>query len=150
RERQSPGEELALNDYNQQIATRLARLAATGCTGALPVTGYSSGSIYLLDGRVIGAESSRTPAAARPDGALLSRAATIAESSIDAALDLLSSRSTCSRFRPSKVPPDTETVSVSVADLLAEVTRRRRLLRQMAGLTADLALVRSRELAADR
>jgi hypothetical protein len=139
-----------LNDYNQQIAARLSRLAATNCTGALPVSGYSSGAIYLLDGRVVGAESSRTPAAADPGGAPLSRAVSIAESAIDAALDLLSSRSTCSRFRPSKIPPDTDTISVSVSGLLAEVTRRRQLLQQMAGFTADLALARNHVLPADR
>jgi hypothetical protein len=155
----------ALNDYNQQIATRLSRLAAIGSTGALPVSGYSSGAIYLLDGRVVGAESSRTPRAAGaaravgpagpggpagPAGADLSRVVMIAESAVDAALDLLSSRSTCSRFRPAKTPPDSKTISVSVADLLTEVTRRRRLLEQMSGITADLALVRIPELRADR
>jgi hypothetical protein len=149
----------ALNDYNQQIATRLSRLAATGSTGALPVSGYSSGAIYLLDGRVVGAESSRTPRAAGPAGAAraagpagadLSRVVMIAESAVDAALDLLSSRSTCSKFRPAKTPPDSKTISVSVADLLTEVTRRRRLLEQMSGITADLALVRIPELRADR
>jgi len=139
-----------LNDYNQQIAARLSRLATTGCTGALPISGYSSGAIYLLNGDVVGAESSRTPAAAGPGGAPLSRAVMIAESTIDAALDLLSSRSTCSRFSPAKIPPDTGTVSVSVSELLAEVTRRRRLLQQMAGVTADLTLVRNPELPCDR
>lgn len=139
-----------MNEYNQQIATRLARLAATGCTGALPISGYSSGAIYLLDGCVVGAESSRTPAAAGPGGAHLSQAVTIAEAAVDAALDLLSSRSTCSRFRPAKVPPDPETVNISVTDLLAEVTRRRRLLQQMAGISADLALLKSKEIPGGR
>jgi hypothetical protein len=134
-----------LNDYNQQIATRLTRLAATGCTGALPVSGYSSGAIYLLDGLVVRAESSRTPGPG-PGGATLSQAVTIAESTIDAALDLLSSRSTCSRFRPAKIAPDAGTMSLSVPGLLAEVTRRRQLLQQMAGVSADLALVRNPEL----
>jgi len=134
-----------LDDYNQQIATRLVRLATTGCTGALPVSGYSSGAIYLLDGLIVRAESSRTPGP-QPGGATLSRAITIAESTIDAALDLLSSRSTCSRFRPAKIAPDTGTMSVSVPGLLAEVTRRRQLLQQMAGVSADLALVRNPEL----
>lgn len=135
-----------MNDYNQQIAARLSRLGAARCTGALPISGYSSGAIYLLDGRVIGAESSRTPVVADPGGTSLTRAVTIAESAIDAALDLLSSRSTCSRFRPTKVRPDTEAISVPVGGLLAEVARRRQLLRQMAGVTADLALARNPEL----
>ena len=140
-----------MNEYNQQIAARLARLATTGSTGALPISGYSSGAIYLLDGCVIGAESSRTPAAgADPAGAHLSQAVAIAEAAVDAVLDLLSSRSTCTRFRPAKVPPDTETIRISVADLLSEVTRRRRLLQQMAGVGADLALVRSPELPGSR
>jgi hypothetical protein len=149
-----------LSEYNQQIAARLARLAATGSTGALPISGYSSGAIYLLDGRVIGAESSRIPAAtglggahpagADPAGAHLSQATAIAEATVDAVLDLLSSRSTCSRFRPARVPADTETIRISVADLLSEVIRRRRLLQQMASISADLALVRSPELPGGR
>lgn len=149
-----------MSEYNQQIAARLARLAATGSTGALPISGYSSGAIYLLDGRVIGAESSRIPAAtglggahpagAHPAGAHLSQAAAIAEAAVDAVLDLLSSRSTCSRFRPARVPADTETIRISVADLLSEVIRRRRLLQQMASISADLALVRSPELPGGR
>lgn len=149
-----------MSEYNQQIAARLARLAATGSTGALPISGYSSGAIYLLDGRVIGAESSRIPAAtglggahpagADPAGAHLSQAAAIAEATVDAVLDLLSSRSTCSRFRPARVPADTETIRISVADLLSEVIRRRRLLQQMASISADLALVRSPELPGGR
>ncbi|HET7015301.1 MAG TPA: hypothetical protein VFI65_15390 [Streptosporangiaceae bacterium] len=139
-----------MNDYNQQIATRLVRLATADCTGALPISGYSSGAIYLLDGHVVGAESSRTPASAAPGGATLSQAATIAESIIDAALDLLSSRSTCSRFRPAKIAPEAGAVSVSVSGLLGEVTRRRRLLQQMAGVSADLALIRNSELPMSR
>ncbi len=145
-----------MNDFNQQIATRLVRLAATGCTGALPISGYSSGAIYLLDGHVVGAESSRTPTASGPagasgaGGASLSRAAMIAESTVDAALDLLSSRSACSRFRPAKIAPEAGTISVSVSGLLAEVTRRRRLLQQMAGVSADLALLRNPELPMSR
>jgi hypothetical protein len=139
-----------VNEYNQQIAARLSRLSATGSTGALPISGYSSGTIYLLDGHVVGAESSRTPTAAGPGGAHLSHAVTVAEAAVDAALDLLSSRSTCSRFRPAKVPPDTETISISVEDLLAEVTRRRRLLQQMTGVGADLALARSPEVPGGR
>jgi Domain of unknown function (DUF4388) len=139
-----------LNEYNQQIAARLSRLSATDCTGALPISGYSSGAIYLLDGRVIGAESSRTPASAVPGGARLSDAVTIAEAAVDAALDLLSSRSTCLRFRPAKLPLDTKSISMSVTDLLAEVTRRRRLLAQMAGLGADHALARSTEIPGGR
>jgi hypothetical protein len=139
-----------LNDYNQQIAARLSRLAATNCTGALPISGYSSGAIYLLDGCVVGAESSRTPTAAGLSGARLTQVVTVAESAIDAALDLLSSRSTCSRFRPAKVRPGAETISISVAELLAEVTRRRRLLQQMIGISADLALTLSPELPGGR
>lgn len=139
-----------MNEYNQQIAARLSRLAATDCTGALPISGYSSGAVYLRDGRVVGAESSRTPTAAGTGGAHLSQAATIAEAVIDAALDLLSSRSTCSRFRPAKAPADSETISISVADLLREVARRRRLLQQMAGISADLALARSPEIPGGR
>jgi hypothetical protein len=74
----------------------------------------------------------------------------VGEATIDAALDLLSSRSTCARFRPAKVPPVGSTLSIPVDDLLAEVMRRRRLLKQMATVTADTAVARTTKLAAQR
>jgi hypothetical protein len=74
----------------------------------------------------------------------------VGESTIDAALDLLSSRSTCARFRPARVPPVGSTLSIAVDDLLAEVMRRRRLLKQMATVTADTAVARTTKLAAQR
>jgi hypothetical protein len=168
-----------VNDYNKHIATRLAKLAAASSTGLLPITGPAAGGVYFKDGRVVYAESSRTPPSAqaqvdlmlapapltrakRPaatatvdgDGTqarpLLAAIAEAGEATIDAALDLLSSRSTCARFRPAKAPPAGRALSISVEDLLAEVMRRRRLLRQLASVAVDAAVARTIKLAAQR
>jgi hypothetical protein len=172
-----------VNDYNKHIATRLAKLAAASSTGLLPITGPVAGGVYFKDGRVIYAESSRTPPSApaqvdlvlapaplaraeRPaamahatatvdgDGTqarpLLAAIAEAGEATIDAALDLLSSRSTCAQFRPAKAPPAGRAVSISVDDLLAEIMRRRRLLMQLESVTADAVVARTTKLAAQR
>jgi hypothetical protein len=168
-----------VNDYNKHIATRLARLAASSSTGLLPITGPAAGGVYFRDGRIVYAESARTLPLAQPpaepalapaplapakrpattatvDGDVsqpppqLAAIVEVGESTIDAALDLLSSRSTCARFRPARVPPVGSTLSIAVDDLLAEVTRRRRLLKQMATVTADTAVARTTKLAAQR
>jgi hypothetical protein len=168
-----------VNDYNKHIATRLAKLAAASSTGLVPITGPAAGGVYFRDGRIVYAESSRTlPPAHAPANTVLAPAPVapgkrtaaaspadgdgtqappqlvaivqVGEATIDAALDLLSSRSTCARFRAAKVPPVGSTLSISVDDLLTEVTRRRRLLKQMASVTADTAVARTTHLAAQR
>ena len=58
-----------MDGYANLIATRLRRLAETGSTGMLPVSGRGDGAVYFLGGRVVYAESSRTPAAT-PRGAV--------------------------------------------------------------------------------
>jgi Domain of unknown function (DUF4388) len=68
----------------------------------------------------------------------------LGEGTVDAALDLLSSRSACSRFRSVKlISARPAPLSISVAELLTEVSRRQRLLTQLAGVTADTAVMRS-------
>jgi hypothetical protein len=76
----------------------------------------------------------------------ISDLASVAEATVDAATDLLSSRSACARFRVDAAPPVSTTLRISVADLLSEVARRRRLLSQLTGITADTAISRNPEL----
>jgi hypothetical protein len=78
----------------------------------LPFSGRSDGSIYFRDGKVAFAESTRTPGPAphdppAPDQPPLDKITailTIAEPTVDAALELLSVQSRFAKFRPSKVP----------------------------------------------
>ena len=164
-----------VDDYNKNIASRLTKLAAAQSTGLVPITGPSSGAIYFEDGAVVYAQSSRIPSphGVRPSWALPPEATgdrapelaptaqvrgigeahrigeghRIGEAIIDAALDLLTSRSACSRFRSAKADRAAPSeFSISVADLLAEVTRRQRLLRQFAGITADTDVSRTTTL----
>jgi hypothetical protein len=138
----------AADSYETLIASRLRRLAATGRTGVLPFTGPGDGAIYLRDGRVVLAESARTPglpAAAQP------APLAVAEPVADAALDLLSSQSSPSRFRSAKVPAAGLADGLSVDGLLAEVGRRQRVLAQLAAIVgADTTVLRGPRAMAGR
>jgi len=135
-------------------ARRLRKIAATRGTGILPFSGRSDGAIYFRDGKVVYAESSRTPGPdthAYPvlaeDMPPLSRIAAIlaiTEPTVDAALELLGARSRYAKFRPSRVPVPGLASDISLEALLAEVARRQRVLGQLAAvLTADTALARN-------
>ncbi len=50
-----------MDGYANLMATRLRKLAGTGSTGVLPVSGPGEGAIFFHEGQVIYAESSRTP-----------------------------------------------------------------------------------------
>ena len=153
-----------MTDYSKSIADRLTKLAAAESSGMVPITGTPAGAIHLRNGAVVYAESSRTPGPAGvppqagappqagvPPQAELDSALGIGESTIDAALDLLSSRSACSRFRAlTMTSAEPAALSISVAELLAEVNRRRRLLTQLAGIMPDSALTRTPVLEAHR
>ena len=160
-----------MNDHNKNIAARLTKLASAASTGSIPIAGPTAGAVYFRDGDITYAESDRTPKSARPAGAWPSRpagawppeplevaadqaqrpasepvigeVAALAEATVDAALDLLSSRSACGRFRTGATAPISTMLRISVADLLAEVTRRRRLLGQLTGITADTTVARN-------
>jgi hypothetical protein len=145
-----------------RVAARLRKIAAGHGTGRLPFTGSNSGAIYLTEGKVAHAESRGTPG---PDRAQLAvpgygdpsqrfgrivaiRAVT--EATVDAVLDLLSSESRLSRFRPARAQPAAAALSIPLDALLAEVARRQRLLRQMSAvLTADTAVVRNPNIPQD-
>ena len=148
------------DDYADLVAGRLRKIAAARGTGVLPFSGRSDGVIYFRDGRVVYAESSRTPGPdthAYPvladDMPPLSRIAAIlaiTEPTVDAALELLCAQSRYAKFRPSRVPVPGLASDVSLEALLAEVTRRQRVLGQLAAvLTADTALARNPHIRPD-
>lgn len=145
---------LGKDGYASPAATRLRRLAAAGSTGILPFTGAGDGAIYVRGGRVVRAESSRTPAAVRPtelatQADRLAAALALAEPTVDAAADLLADDWRPARFRSSAVPADSIADGIAVDALLAEVARRQRITGQLAGvLTPDTTVVRNQHLGA--
>ena len=54
-----------MGGYANLIEARLRKLAATGSTGMLPMSGRGDGAIFFRGGQVVYAESSRTPAPLR-------------------------------------------------------------------------------------
>jgi hypothetical protein len=135
-------------DCDRRATALLSKLAAAGSTGVLPVTAPAAGAIYLKDGAVVCAESVRTPGPATPprNPSGLSAMLATTESSLDAAFEILASDSNYAKFRPLRVPPSGALFTMPVDDLLCEVARRRRLLRQMTGFTADTPLARNPNL----
>lgn len=146
-----------MDGYGNLIVGRLRKLAATGSTGTLPFSGPDDGAIHFHDGQVVYAESARTPGARGDCGppplaalAPLPRLAAIlavTEPTVDAALELMSAECRYARFRPARVPAADPACGIPVDRLLAEVTRRQRLLRQLSAVvTADTAVARNPEL----
>jgi len=162
----------ATDDYESLVAARLRKLAAADSTGMLPFSGAGEGAIYFRDGTVVLARSTRTPgppvsastvsAAAfspapstTPDGVdgadaggtpftRLAAALAVAEPTIDAALDLLSSESRFAKFRSAKTPVNAAVPGIGLEDLLTEVARRQRILHQLAPVvTADTVVARN-------
>ena len=165
----------------EPLVVRLRRLAEAGRTGVLRVSGDDGGAIHLSEGAIVYAESRRTPGPGTLFARLagpgpepgdadtapgtggtgsardLAWAYTVREATFDAALELLSGRPRYGlqqRFRDSEPPTAHGLPGLSLAELLAEVERRRNLVRQMAEspvpLTADTPLVRVPDLAAPR
>ena len=139
--------------YPGAVSARMQKLAAARSTGMLPFSGRCDGAIYFRDGKVVYAESGRTPGPAAlaeaapaglsPLGQLTARLA-VAEPSVDAALELLSSESRCAKFRADRLPHSDLSPSIGVDDLLAEVARRQRFLKQLSAvLTSDTAVARN-------
>ena len=97
------------------VAIRLGKLADSGWTGALYLSGESGGVIHLIEGDVVSADSRRTPdlasrlaqavvSAGQDTVSSLERSWLIREATVDAALELLSAR-TRARFRASGTSP---------------------------------------------
>jgi hypothetical protein len=160
----------AAEDYENLVTARFRKLAATASTGMLPFTGAGDGAIYFRDGTVVLARSTRTPgpsipaglgppaldvAAAGPDGAMaggtpylrLAAALAVAEPTVDATVELLSSESRYAKFRSARTPVSDSAPGLSVEGLLAEVARRQRVLHQLSSVvTADTAVARNPDL----
>ena len=166
----------AVGGYANLIEARLRKLAAEGSTGMLPLSGRGDGAIFFSGGRVVYAESTRTPMPFRREAGLaalglalgdagassagqepaavpsldrLTGLLALAEPTIDAITDLVSSESRYAKFRQSEVPAAAQTSalsiesSLSLESVLAEVERRRQMLRQLApAVTADTAVIR--------
>jgi Domain of unknown function (DUF4388) len=156
--------------YANLIEARLRKLAATASTGMLPMSGHGDGAVFFRGGRVVHAESTRTPTPVRrsaglaalglvptddspaSNGAELVAAPSLdrlvgmlalAEPTIDAITELLSSDSRYAKFRPSDFPPAGQMSPLPIETVLTEVERRRRVLRQLAPVvTADSPVVR--------
>ncbi len=141
------------------LIVRLGKLAESGQTGVLRVSGAVGGAFYLSEGDVLYAESKRTPEPSKwlvpPGGhpgeadAARSLAWTFAvrEATVDAALELLSGGSRHSprhRFKELESPPGDRSSGMSFAALHAEVTRRQEIVKQLSGsVTADTTVVRN-------
>jgi hypothetical protein len=136
------------------VALRLGKLAEAARTGSLDLSGDSGGAIYLSAGDIVAADSERTPSLAARTRA--EQAGSLAwtwlatEATIDAAMDLMSVRPQHVRF----TEPGEETgpgiaaiPGMPLTTLMAEVTRRHRLLEQIAAvLTPDAAVTRNLRL----
>jgi hypothetical protein len=136
--------------------TQLGRLALAGRTGELRMPGDRGGTIHLYRGVVTGAEVRGTPDIASrlarwPTGApsALARAWVIREAIADSALALLDQAPRSARFAEGAVPSPDSAATMTVAEMLDEVNRRRAVLRQLpSGLTADAAVARNPRLSA--
>ena len=159
-----------MDGYGNLIAARLRKLAVARSTGTLPFTGGHDGAIYLRDGKVVFAESKRTPGPAIPEGldsappgggsagdagnavsgppfGTLSALLAVTEPTVDAALELLSSESRYGKFRSAGTPGSSPAFSLPLEWLLAEVARRQQLLKQLSAvLTPDTAVVRNPQM----
>jgi hypothetical protein len=137
------------------VAIRLGKLADSGRTGMLYLSGESDGVIYLIEGDVVSADSRRTPdlatrlaqaaaSAGQDTVSSLERSWLIREATVDAALELLSAR-TRARFRASgEEPGPGGRDCIPLPVLMTEVSRRYEVIRQMSALlTPDTAVTRN-------
>ena len=145
-----------VSGYANLIEARLRKLAATGSTGMLPMSGHDDGAIFFRDGQVVCAESNRTrtplrrdvgnvglaalglaPVQARPLStstglavvATLDRVVgmlALTEPTIDAITELLSSESRYAKFRQSDAPPAAAQTGPMSIELVLTEVERRR------------------------
>jgi hypothetical protein len=134
-------------------AIELGRLADSGRTGRLHLSGESGGVIHLSEGDVVYADSRRTPDLAtrlaqatvgRDLISPLERNWLLREAIVDAALELLSARARHLKFRPSGDEPAVSDMGgMPVAALINEVSRRREVMQQLSVLLIpDTAVAR--------
>jgi hypothetical protein len=139
------------------VAIRLGKLAEAGRTGSLHLSGDSGGVIYLSAGDIVAADSRRTPSLDVKSGAgAFGRNWMTAEATVDAAMELMSARPRHVRFAEAGEEPGPDLPGppgmpgmpgMPLAALMAEVTRRHKLLEQIAAvLTPDAPVVRNPRL----
>jgi hypothetical protein len=146
--------------YVDLVTGRLQKIAAAGSSGVLPFTGAGEGAIYFEHGKVVYAESERTPPAAVGaypaqvdklpplERIMAARAAT--EPTLDAVLELFTAEVRYTKFRPSRRPAAGLAPGIAVDALLAEITRRERLMKQLAAvITPDTAISRNPHIRTD-
>jgi hypothetical protein len=138
------------------VALRLGKLAEAARTGSLDLSGDSGGVIYVSAGDIVAADSQRTPSLAARTKTRTGEASSLewtwlaTEATVDAAMDLMSVRPRHVRF----IEPGGDAgpgipafPRMPLATLMAEVTRRHRLLEQVAAvLTPDTAVARNLRL----
>lgn len=144
----------AADAYPSLAAGRLRKLGTAGSTGMLPFSGSGDGAIYFRDGKVIYAESDRTPGPAAsaykayadglpPLGRIMAVRA-VTEPIIDAALELFTAQARHAKFRSARLPDVGLVSGIEVETLLAEIGRRQRLMKQISVvLTPDTVISRN-------
>jgi len=139
--------ESAVYFAREPLVTRLGRLADSGQTGALRVPGDFGGTIYLDEGRIVYADSRRTPGPAMRFADTPGWSYAVREATVDAALELLSGRprpALRQPFREGERALVEEVGGMSYGDLLIEVERRQDVLDQMTEhVTPDMVVVRN-------
>ncbi len=144
----------AADGYPSLVAGRLRKLDGAGSTGMLPFAGGSDGAIYFRDGKVVYAESERTPAPADeafkayadglpPFGRVMAIRA-VTEPAIDAVLELFTAQSRYGKFRSGRLPAAGLVPGIGVEALLAEIGRRQQVVKQLSAvLTPDTVIARN-------
>ena len=143
--------------YGNLVAARLHKIEAAGSTGMLPFSGGGDGAIYFRDGKVVYAESRRTPGPAAdayatyaddlPPLGRITAIRAVTEPIVDAVLELLSAQARHAKFRSARLTATGLTSGIRIDPLLTEVGRRQRLLKQLSAVvTPDTALVRNPRL----
>jgi hypothetical protein len=150
----------AADGYENLVSGRLQKLEAAGGTGMLPFPGNEDGALYFRNGRVVYAESPRTPAVISdpyssngdelPPLGKITAIRTVTEPILDAVLELFTTQVRYGRFRPSRLPDAAFGPGLTVQELLTEIARRQRLMKQLSVvLTPDTAIARNPHLRTD-
>lgn len=136
------------------VALRLAKLAEAARTGSLDLSGDSGGVIYVSAGDIVAADSHRTPGLAartrKEEAGSFEWTWLATEATIDATMDLMSVRPLHVQFtEPGEdTGPGIPAIpGLALTTLMDEVTRRHRLLEQIAAvLTPDVEVARNPRL----
>lgn len=146
--------------YGDLVTGRLQKIAAAGSSGMLPFPGAGEGAIYFEQGKVVYAESERTPPPAAdaypaqldklPPLEKIMAVRAVTEPILDAVLELFTAEVRYTKFRPSRRPAAGLASGIAVDVLLAEITRRERLMKQLSAvITPDTAISRNPHIRTD-